>query len=152
MDVMEVTPLPSTFLHLPIVLLFLCFGLVVLRLPIFSLSFVLWVGAALDSLVRCSQTQMTVSFVSTFSWFWWDIDRPHQRMRCPKNWFMCRYIYVDRHGTWAPDVFHNIWYLYWFTRYGIQSWKLTLFGLFLVVVWSILYTSHHNFQHGSIVP
>jgi hypothetical protein len=48
---MEVTPLPGIFLHLPIVLLFLWLGLVVLRFPIFSLSFVLWVGASLSLLL-----------------------------------------------------------------------------------------------------
>jgi hypothetical protein len=62
---MELTPLPSVFLCLPIVLLCLWLRLVVLRLSILSLSFVLWVGAAFSLLlsVRGSQTQTVVSFV-----------------------------------------------------------------------------------------
>jgi hypothetical protein len=48
---MELTPLPSVFLCLPIVLLCLWLRLVVLRLSILSLSFVLWVGAAFSLLL-----------------------------------------------------------------------------------------------------
>jgi hypothetical protein len=48
---MEVAPLPGIFLCLSSVLLCLWLGLVVLILSIFSLSFVLWVGAALSWLL-----------------------------------------------------------------------------------------------------
>jgi hypothetical protein len=48
---MEVAPLPGIFLHLPIVLLCLWLGLVVMRFPIFSLSFVLWVRDSLSLLL-----------------------------------------------------------------------------------------------------
>jgi hypothetical protein len=50
-DIMEITPLPGIFLHLAIVLLCLWLGLVVLRFPIFDLSFFLWVGASLSLLL-----------------------------------------------------------------------------------------------------
>jgi hypothetical protein len=45
---MEVTPLLGIFLCLSDVLLFLWLGLVVMILCIFSLFFVLWVGATLS--------------------------------------------------------------------------------------------------------
>ena len=48
---MEVTPLLGIFFHLSIVLLCLQLRLVVLRLPIFSLPFVLQVGATLALLL-----------------------------------------------------------------------------------------------------
>jgi hypothetical protein len=62
---MEVTPLPIIFLCLFGVLLCLQLGLVVLILSIFTLSFVLWVGAAfsLDFVVMGSQAQIAMSFV-----------------------------------------------------------------------------------------
>ena len=47
----EVAPLPGIFLHLPIVLIFFHPGLVVMRFPIFSLPFVLWVRASLSLLL-----------------------------------------------------------------------------------------------------
>ena len=50
---MEVAPLPGIFLCLSGVLLCLCLGLVVLILSIFSMSFVLWVGAALSWVFLC---------------------------------------------------------------------------------------------------
>jgi len=48
---MELVPFPSVFLCLLIVLLYLWFGLLVLRLPILSLPFVLWVGATFSLLL-----------------------------------------------------------------------------------------------------
>jgi hypothetical protein len=48
---MELTPFPSVFLGLPILLIFLWFRLVVLRLSILSLLFVLWVGASFSLLL-----------------------------------------------------------------------------------------------------
>jgi hypothetical protein len=50
-DLMEATPLPGIFICLPIVLLFLRLEMVVLRFPIFALSFVLWVGDSLALLL-----------------------------------------------------------------------------------------------------
>ena len=44
---MEVESLPDIFLHLYIVLIFLCLGLVILRFPIFTMSVIMW---ARDSL------------------------------------------------------------------------------------------------------
>jgi hypothetical protein len=48
---MEIAPLPSVFLCLPIVLILLWIRLVVLRLSIIAPSFVLWVGAAFSLLL-----------------------------------------------------------------------------------------------------
>jgi hypothetical protein len=50
---MDVAPLPSIFLCLSGVLLCLWLVLVVLILPIFSLSSVRWVGATLSLLLLC---------------------------------------------------------------------------------------------------
>jgi hypothetical protein len=50
---MEFVPLPGIFLCLSCVLIFLWLGLVFLILSIFSISFVMWVGASLSWLFLC---------------------------------------------------------------------------------------------------
>ena len=50
---MEVAPLPGIFIFLSGVLICLWIGLVVLILSIFSLSFVMWVGAAISWILLC---------------------------------------------------------------------------------------------------
>jgi hypothetical protein len=58
---MEVAPLLGIFLCIFGVLIFLWLGLVVLILTIFSLSFVLWVGAAPSWLLICGVTRPKLS-------------------------------------------------------------------------------------------
>ena len=135
---MELTPLPSVFIYLPITLVCLSLRLIFLRVYILSLSFLSmdWRFLCYAFVMMHSQIKtITYSFASFFAWFWQHNDKRLLVMRCPKNLFMFGCTNVYPHSILEPNYAQIIWYLACYTSHGKCLWTLALFGPSFFYLW-----------------
>jgi hypothetical protein len=145
---MEVAPLPDIFLCLSSVLICLRFEMVVLMLSIFSLSFFLWVGASLSCIFlrgvpRPKLRPLLFELLLNFH----DISIGRTQGQDDHKFHFS----VDVSMQITMILEHHMSLRIFDTQLGAQGMEdigelWHLLGLFLAIVWSILYTIHHNFR------
>jgi hypothetical protein len=150
---MELAPLPSVFICLPIVLLCLWLRLVFLRLSILSLSFVSGLGIHFPCFFYEGFSDpnchvFCLNFYSILTTY--QLVTPKDEMSknsifiwmylCIPSWYLST---ISHSYSLIPILVRKVW------KTLVNSGTVWSFP---VAVWLILYISHHNFQQGSIVP
>jgi len=153
MDFVELTPLSIVLLRLPITLIWLCLGLVVLRLAIHSLSFFLWVRATLPCFYcNVFGDPNSLFLYLNFYLIWKHINKQLLVRRFPRNPSMFECTYVVHCSTSKPDIARSLWNQYLSARCGRYWSTQTPSSLSPNSDFSISFTSHHSFEQGRIPP